>query len=98
MFGNFGGGTPNAGTTGTTTTTHVGGPIMPRDELLARMNEEEAALRQVRLVSPTSASDEHTAPLLPPPPMSLCPPLTQLPRHHLLSATPSSPATRSKPR
>lgn len=51
-----------------TTTTHVGGPIMPRDELLARMNEEDAALQQVRLVSPTSADDD-TAPLPLPPPL-----------------------------
>ena len=63
-------GTASTRRTGTTTsTTHVGGPIMPRDELLARMNEEEAALQQIRLVSPTSASDEHTSPLLPPPPL-----------------------------
>ncbi|KAH9917245.1 uncharacterized protein B0H18DRAFT_1123700 [Fomitopsis serialis] len=49
------------------TTTHVGGPIMPREELLARMNEEDAAMPQVRLVSPST--DEHTSPLLPPPPL-----------------------------
>ncbi|KAH9838711.1 uncharacterized protein C8Q71DRAFT_752556 [Rhodofomes roseus] len=51
-----------------TTPTHVGGPIMPREELLARMNEEDAAMMQVRLVSPST--DEHTSPLLPPPPLS----------------------------
>ncbi|KZT73470.1 hypothetical protein DAEQUDRAFT_414683 [Daedalea quercina L-15889] len=56
-----------ASTRRSTTTTHVGGPIMPREELLARMNEEDAALAQVRLVSPST--DEHTSPLLPPPPL-----------------------------
>lgn len=62
-------GTASTRRSGTTTTTHVGGPIMPRDELLARMNEEDAALQRVRLVSPTSVGDDHTAPLPPPPPM-----------------------------
>ncbi|KAF9816642.1 hypothetical protein IEO21_03947 [Rhodonia placenta] len=56
------------GTTSTSRTgTKVGGHIIPRDELLARMNEDQVGLHP--RVNVTEASPEHTSPLLPPPPI-----------------------------
>ncbi|EED79997.1 predicted protein [Postia placenta Mad-698-R] len=56
------------GTTSTSRTgTKVGGHIIPRDELLARMNEDQGGLPP--RVNVTEASPEHTSPLLPPPPI-----------------------------
>ncbi|CCM04677.1 uncharacterized protein FIBRA_06863 [Fibroporia radiculosa] len=47
--------------------TKVGGPIMPRNELLSRMIEEEAAMPTVRVVN--ASPEDHTMPLPPPPPI-----------------------------